>query len=96
MYTQNAPTYDAIQWDGTNQEEIATRFLETVAEDYHLETKVQNGNLIFRFKYGMSETIPANAWLISEAGWGDGPRSSRLGLGTILSDADFQARFTTT
>lgn len=94
MYQEVPATFEAIQWDGTNQEEIQTRLLETASPEYHQGTEVlPNGNLLFRFQYGGQFEIPADGWLVSQPGWGPGPRGIRMGLGQAMTDAEFSVRF---
>lgn len=95
MYTEKTPTFDAIQWDGTNATEIETRLLETAAPGYHLETVVEAGTLVLKFQYGGRFEVPASGWVVSAPGWGDGPRESRIGLCQVLTDAAFLVRFQT-
>lgn len=94
MYTENAPTYDAVQWDGTPaaQAEIETRLSETMDPSDHQGTDIEDGVLVVRFQYAWCE-IPVDGWLVSAPGWGPGPRRSNIGVGQVLTDAQFAARF---
>lgn len=94
MYIENAPTYEAIQWDGTNASLIETKLLETTPPEYHVSTAVVNGALVLTLQYGMKFTVPENGWVVSAAGWGPGLRESRIGLCQVLTDAEFARRFT--
>lgn len=93
MYAELAPTYDAVQWNGTNIEQIETRLLETTSPEFHISTAVSDGVLILTLQYGMQFTVPVDGWVVSAPGWGNGPRESRIGVCQVLSDSEFSLRF---
>lgn len=90
--TQNQPTYEAVQWDGTNQMQIAD-----VLRVYHYTgnaptwTVDQAGTLTIAFEYIGNFTLPADGWLVSAPSW----TGEFTGPFETVTDVVFAARFTT-
>lgn len=67
---QNAPEYDAVQWDGANQQQLADLVSVYNANGGEPTWTVdQAGTLRITFPYGTSYTLPAGAWLVSTPSW---------------------------
>lgn len=95
MYTEKAPTRDALQWTGDNAQELTTAILSEVSDGFYEQTLVgEGGELIIGLKYGMSLTISPSGWIVTAPGWGAAPRKY-WGTGSvlILTNAEFQERF---
>lgn len=96
MYTEKAPTYDALQWTGDNAQELTDAILAEVSDGFYEQTLVgEDGELIIGLKYGMSLTILPLGWIVTAPGWGTLPRKYwATGSVLILTNAGFQERFT--
>jgi len=94
MYTKKPPSYDAVQWNGSNAADVEARLLEGTSAELHVGTKVVDGWLIITLQYGNEVAIPPNGWLVGAPSFGPGPHSLRYGLSGIITDEDFQAQYT--
>lgn len=94
-YRENQPKYDAVQWDGTNQTEVA-EFIGAI--DYaNVDPQLasindQEGWLVFGYDpaRGNGPAIPPGMWLVAGPYWGDTPISGSL---TMHTAEQFAARF---
>jgi hypothetical protein len=91
-YSQNAPFYEAVQWDGTNAQDCvdfaAEWFIQYPSEPPYHDTTTE--------QIVCPHTGVANLsdWLVFGGMWAGGPFPQQ-GMPMILDDATFQARFAT-
>jgi len=91
LYTRNAPVYDALQWDGTNTEEVmafADQWFPSWPgyETYYDEQNVQ---IVTRAGYIMN---PGD-WVVTAGLWVSTPY--RDGSPEIITDELFQVKYAT-
>lgn len=104
-YTQDAPKFKAIKWDGTNTADVKA-FIQSVASYTFAsdEWQVSDSYLYvshndFAHYLSYNAGVALNFWLVFGPYWGSDPTvwwpySNAPGPWTQLTDTQFQAEFT--
>jgi hypothetical protein len=89
-YTLNAPTYEAIQWDGVNTEEILATADAWFScwPDQHATHDPESGLITTC----TGHQLGIGDWLVSAGSWGL-PEAGRDGSPEVAQDAAFQVKY---
>lgn len=90
-YTRNNADYEAIQWDGNNQQEVSDKVQEYFLFDAPSSVDGSD-NLVFDLSVSSVNTIlPLNGWFVYGGKWGTLATNEQP---EFLTDGDFQQKYT--
>jgi hypothetical protein len=91
IYSQNTPFYGAMQWTGTNEQDI----VDWIMSVQTVPLTIKYIDDVLHICYPNTQLgfwrIPLNHYLVSPETWGSGIPSP---YGIVLSPTEFAARFT--
>lgn len=95
--TQNPSHFIALQWDGTNQQEVHdfVFHLDPSMEQYlQSETVDSNGTLFMYVQYVGVPPIPHNGWVMFGPLWSVEQPDNRRYPPSVFTNEQFESRFT--